>query len=286
MRNIKPPLPFVGHKGHWGNELAEIAHALPPGCTVFDVFGGSGICSEYIRRARPDLTVIWNDFDNYRARLEHVGDTERLRRFFLDALGAPAKKGSYLLPLDDARRALVFDTLQREEAERGFVDSVTISRWFYLYHNKAPKMSSGAGKLYNRVQRSPMRFDACAGWLSGAVRTSVCFTGPHTAFPVDGRAVRPCDFAESQNALLILDPPYLSTGCNDYGNRDSLFVLRHIVDCCDRLPFLLFGDLSISFWYDALFRGRHVRRYEKQLNKVGMNHETRAEVLFACLPGD
>ena len=286
MRNIKPPLPFVGHKGHWGSELTEIARNLPPETIVFDVFGGSGICAHYIKQARPDLEVVWNDFDNYRARLSHAPETERLRLYFLENLGRPARKGEFIQPLPPERRQFVFDALNRHLADFGFVDYRTISNWFYLYLSKSQKLFSHTGILYNRVSLSPIRLDACAGWLKNVCASSVKFSGTDTPFALPSRIVRPRDFIPEQNALLVFDPPYLGTTCNDYSAKDALFVLRSIVECCEQLPFLLFGDSSIAFWYEALFKNRRVVKYEKVIKSIGLNHVQRTEVLFACLPGD
>lgn len=284
MRNMKPPLPFVGHKGHWGSELTEIARKLPQNCAVFDVFGGSGICAQYFKLARPDLNVVWNDFDNYLARLDNAEHTENLRQLFLENLGRPVKKNTFVPPLSPEHRQFVFDTLRRQLAEFGFVDFQTVSRWFYLYSMKTYKLLSFTGKLYNRVPVVPVRLDACKSWLSGVCRNSVTFSGLDTPFNIFGVKTPPRSFVESQDALFIFDPPYLGTGCNDYGNKEALKCLDGICECCDRLPFLLFGDSSISFWYERIFKGRHFVKYEKNINNVGMNHLKRTEVLFACLP--
>lgn len=284
MRNIKPPLSFTGHKGHWASELTDIAKQLPYDCTVFDVFGGSGICSEYIKRARPDITVIWNDFDNYRARLDNVDKTERLRRYFIEKLGRPLPKKAYIPPLSLDQRQFVFDTLKQQISDYGFCDFQTISRWFYMYPLKTHKLMSFTGKLYNRVPVVPMRLDACNSWLSDVLRNSVTFTGIDTEFYLYDKLVKLRDYIPNQNALLILDPPYLGTGCNDYGNQESLKILKDVCDCCNHLPFLLFGDSSISFWYDQIVKDRHYLKYEKVINNTGMNHSKRSEVLFACLP--
>lgn len=284
MNKIKPPLPFVGHKGHWASELSDIAAALPKNCTVFDVFGGSGVCSHYFKMARSDLDVVWNDFDDYQKRLDHAGETEQLRQYFLANLGLPVPKNTFNPPLTDERRAFVFATIAQWREKYGFVDLQSVSRWLYLYPLKTPKLSASAGKLYNRVPVIPMRLDACASWLRDCLRTSVAFSGLDTVYPLSGHPVRPRDFIESQNALFVFDPPYLGTGCNDYGNQDALYCLRSIVECCENLPFALFGDASIAFWYEALFKNLPVRKYEKQINNIGMNLTKRSEVLFVRMP--
>jgi hypothetical protein len=286
MRNIKPPLPFAGHKGQWLSELTEIALNIPVGCTVFDVFGGSGCCAEIIKRARPDLTVLWNDFDNYRARLDNADKTERLRRFFLEHLGLPVKKGTtFQPPLTVEQRQFVFDTIDHELASHGFVDIQTLSRWFYLYPQKSVRLAKAQGKMYNRVPVKPYNLDACASWLSGCVRNAVTFTGLDAPFVINGQPASPRNFLSSRNVLFVLDPPYLSTLCDDYRNREALRILESICDLCDRLPFVLFGDLSISFWYERLFSGRNPRKYEKRLNVISMAGKSRSEVMFVCLPG-
>ena len=286
MRNIKPPLPFVGHKGHWVSELSEIASSLPENYTVFDVFGGSGVCAHCFKQARPDLNVVWNDFDNYQARLDHVDQTESLRQRLLDGLGRPVPKGAFKPPMTDEQRDFVFKTLDAHQTQFGFVDEQTVSRWFYLYPLKTHKLRSSTGKMYNRIPVVPLRAAACASWLTDVRRTSVAFSGLDTQFTFPTFCIYPRTFIPSQDALFVFDPPYLATGCNDYGNQDALFCLRNIVECCECLPFLLFGDASIAFWYEALFRGRPVRKYEKQINNVGMAGTRRTEVLFARLPGD
>ena len=287
MKRIKPPLPFVGHKGAWGLELAAIAQNIPSGCVVIDVFGGSGICAHYIKQARPDLFVVWNDFDNYRARLDHAPETEEIRRLFLDTFGPPAGKGNLVKPLDADQCAFVRETIRRSLAERGFIDLQTLSRWLYLYSHKTCILeASRNSKLYNRIPVVPLRLDACRSWLSDVVRTSVTFSGLDTPFNLFGVPVKLSDFAASRDVLLILDPPYLGTCSDDYGNKEALKILASVCECCERLPFLLFGDVSISFWYEQLFKGRAVRRYSKDFCNIGLGHKARTEVLFASMPWD
>lgn len=212
------------------------------------------------------LCVVWNDFDNYRARLDNADKTERLRLHFIEMLGRPVPKHTYIPPLTPEQRQLVFDMIKQQLSDFGFVDMQTISRWFYLYSMKTYKLMQFTGKLYNRVPVVPIRLDACAGWLRDIVRDAVTFTGLDTPFNVFSKPVFPRDYIESQSALFIFDPPYLGTGCNDYSNQESLKILRLIGECCEHLPFLPFGDSSISFWYELVFKNCSVRKYEKTIN--------------------
>ena len=44
-----------------------------------DVFGGSGLVAHNIKQWYPRNQVIWNDYDNYQARLDHIAQTKSLR---------------------------------------------------------------------------------------------------------------------------------------------------------------------------------------------------------------
>ena len=287
MKRLKPPLPFSGHKGTWAPELSEIASNLPRGggdFFVFDVFGGSGCCAEIFSRARPDLVVFWNDFDNYQERLQNAPITEELRRFFVEKLGHSAKKGAFISPFSDDERAFIFSTLDERAARGLYTDEKSLARWFYLYTAKGRLLHARTGKLHNRLPQTPLRLNACAQWCSGVRRSSVAFSGLNTVYPWGQDGLRLRDLVGAQNALLILDPPYLGTGVNDYSNRDALFVLEHVVECCEHLPFLMFADKSIGFWFEHIFKGRDVLRLEKSYSNLGLNHEARTEVLFCALP--
>ena len=43
-----------------------------------DLFGGSGLLSHITKREKPDVTVIYNDFDGYCKRLEHIDHTNQI----------------------------------------------------------------------------------------------------------------------------------------------------------------------------------------------------------------
>lgn len=81
-----PPLPFVGQKRNWvktfRNLLTENIPDAGDGWTVVDVFGGSGILSDVAKRTLPKARVIYNDFDNYHERLEHIRKLTRCGKSF------------------------------------------------------------------------------------------------------------------------------------------------------------------------------------------------------------
>lgn len=74
----KSPLPFIGQKRNWRKEIIEVAKTIPSGHIVLDLFGGSGIVSHFVKRARPDLEVIYNDYDNFYGRCQRVAQTNEI----------------------------------------------------------------------------------------------------------------------------------------------------------------------------------------------------------------
>ena len=72
------PLPFVGQKRMFASEFRKVLKRFSDRTVFVDLFGGSGLLSHITKRERPDATVIYNDHDNYRERLENISRTNTL----------------------------------------------------------------------------------------------------------------------------------------------------------------------------------------------------------------
>ncbi len=73
-------LPFVGQKRMFASEFRKVLKRFSDRTVFVDLFGGSGLLSHITKRERPDATVIYNDHDNYRERLENISRTNALLR--------------------------------------------------------------------------------------------------------------------------------------------------------------------------------------------------------------
>ena len=69
---LSAPLPFVGQKRMFAREFIKVLKQFPDDVTFVDLFGGSGLLSHIAKRCKPNATVVYNDFDNYRKRLESI----------------------------------------------------------------------------------------------------------------------------------------------------------------------------------------------------------------------
>lgn len=116
------PLPFVGQKRMFASEFRKVLKRFSDRTVFVDLFGGSGLLSHITKRERPDATVIYNDHDNYRERLENISRT--------NALFSDLRRLSEGIPrhrmLSKKMHSIFLERIRREEST-GFVDYLTIS---------------------------------------------------------------------------------------------------------------------------------------------------------------
>lgn len=75
---LSAPLPFQGQKRMFAKEYIKVLQQFPDSTTFVDLFGGSGLLSHIAKFQKPNSTVVYNDFDGYRLRLEHIPQTNAL----------------------------------------------------------------------------------------------------------------------------------------------------------------------------------------------------------------
>ena len=74
------PLPFMGQKRRFLKQVKSVLDGCPDNATYVDLFGGSGLLSHTIKQHYPNAIVVYNDYDNYRLRLQNVDNTNQLIR--------------------------------------------------------------------------------------------------------------------------------------------------------------------------------------------------------------
>ena len=195
----KAPLPFQGQKRRWLSELRQLAFTFPAGATVVDLFGGSGICAHTVLQFRPDLHVIWNDYDDYQHRLDLIPETNahlaELRRIIGDL-----PRGQVIRKDTPAHRDILAHI---SEAERTGADMQSIMAWL-TYSSDDKSVASPTAHLYNRLPSQPYNAE---GYLVGVERVSLDYRELLGQVP--------------QDVILIVDPPYLSTSALRYAQREE-----------------------------------------------------------------
>lgn len=141
---LSAPLPFQGQKRMFAKEFIKVLKHYPDDAVFVDLFGGSGLLSHITKCQKPDATVVYNDFDNYRHRLENIPRTNALLDKIREVVASvPRQK---VLP-EKTKEAILF-LIEQEEKERGYVDYITLStshRGRHLYNEL------GAFRLFRRV---------------------------------------------------------------------------------------------------------------------------------------
>lgn len=213
---LSAPLPFQGQKRMFAKEFIKVLKHYPDDAVFVDLFGGSGLLSHITKCQKPDATVVYNDFDNYRRRLENIPRTNALLDKIREVVASvPRRK---FLP-EKTKEAILL-LIEQEEKERGYVDYITLSTSL-LFSMKYATNLDGLRKetFYNTVRKC--NYDLCLDYL-------------------DGLEVVSCDYRELfsrykdvPNVVFLIDPPYLSTEVGTYtmnwGLSDYLDVLQTLV---------------------------------------------------------
>ena len=213
---LSAPLPFQGQKRMFAKEFIKVLKHYPDNAVFVDLFGGSGLLSHMTKCQKPDATVVYNDFDNYRLRLGNISRTNAL----LDMIRPIAAPTPRHKALPKEAKEAILRVIEQEEKEYGYVDYITISTSL-LFSMKYATDLDGLRKetFYNTVRK--------------------CDYSPYLDY-LDGVEVVSCDYRklfnkykDAQNVVFLIDPPYLSTEVGTYtmtwGLSDYLDVLQTLV---------------------------------------------------------
>lgn len=258
MRYNQPPLSFMGNKRNMLKHIkAVLATMREDGQidseTIFiDCFGGSGLISHNIKQWYPSNRVIWNDYDNYQERLNHIDTTEQLRQEMAKIINDTIPNKDKIHP--HTKEKIL--TLLQDKAQSGTFIDYTVIGTYLLFSGKYAKTYQELAKhtFYNGIASTPLNKE---GYLAGVERTQADFI----------------DLLESYkditNKCLILDPPYLQT---QKGNYTDSFQLAQFLALIERVqkPYIFFGshrsDIMPCFAYLSKYHKELANYTYKQAN--------------------
>lgn len=202
------PLPFMGQKRRFLKEFKLALRGYLPTATYVDLFGGSGLLSHTVKAIYPDAKVVYNDFDNYRLRLDNIGKTNQLIGDLRTILKDYPKDSRIIGVVRDE----VINRVRKEE-QAGYVDYITLSSSI-LFAMKYVLSFEQLEKetLYNCIRQSD--YDA-TGYLNGLEVVSKCYKELFARYK------------DVPNVVFLVDPPYLST---DAGTYKSYWKLKDYLD--------------------------------------------------------
>lgn len=215
------PLPFMGQKRKFLKQFKPALENYSSTATYVDLFGGSGLLSHNVKALYPNAKVVYNDYDNYRLRLENIENTNQIITD-LRAIMKNCVKNKLVLGVERER------VLKRikEADKKGYVDYITLSSSI-LFSMKYVQTYEALEKesFYNCIRQS--NYDA-SGYLDGLEVVSVCYKELFEKYKHDS------------NVVFLVDPPYLSTQAGTYKSHWKLKDYLGVLD-------VLYGTKYVYF---------------------------------------
>lgn len=264
------PLPFTGQKRRFLNDFKTVLNQHlnddGAGWTIIDVFGGSGLLAHVAKRCKPAARVIYNDFDGYAKRLQHIDDTNQLRQQIFDLTQHLPRKIRLPATVKSAVQAALTSL-------GGYVDVDCVASWLLFSGQQARDVPDLlANSFYNRVRLTD--YTSADDYLDGLEITSQSYAD---LIP---------QFANHQNnVLLLLDPPYVCTAQGAYRNETYFGMVEFLkLMALVKPPFIFFSstrsefldylDLVIGYKLDGWER---FARYRKVNLQVALNKSAQYE---------
>lgn len=256
------PLPFMGQKRRFVKEFRKVLAEYPDDVTIVDLFGGSGILSHTAKAVKPNATIVYNDFDNFRKRLKHIPHTNAL----LDKIRPLACCVDKLHRIPNNVRDRIRTLVREEEQGVGFVDFYTISQSLMFPMKYATNLGDFLKMtLYNRMVGNG--YDA-EGYLDGL-----------TIVSEDYRVLFE-RYKDMPNVLFVLDPPYLSTDVGAYTEYWSLSKCLDVLQLLMSRDFVYFTSnksqlLELCDWLGKSGLGRNLFEGARRIElPVRLNHSS------------
>lgn len=198
------PLPFQGQKRRFYKPFNESLKDFKR-CSVFvDLFGGSGLLSQWVKETRPDAIVVYNDFDNYSSRVGSIKNTNRLLAQFREILKNEPIDKIVRKEAKEAKEAIL-KAIQREVKQSGYVDYITISSSLLFSMNYATNYADLAKQtMYNVVRKND--YQPAPDYLTGVEVVNMDYRQLFDRWK------------HVPGVVFLVDPPYLSTDCATYSN--------------------------------------------------------------------
>lgn len=275
---INIPIRFSGNKKLWQDFIEKQALKLPPNATVIDAFGGSGIISYYITKIRPDIHVIYNDYDNYLTRVEHIQELEQIRKDLKQIAGqrthGKIRKNNGLdkNKLSNTKKQKVLDYLNNRKQNNLYTDDNVIKTWL-TYGFSARDEINNDTLLINAIPNTPFNIEK-------ALEYAETLKPLKTKFDITNinKSKRLHKYLNDKNTYWILDPPYRDTDQADYKKEFSKEIEYAIAQIIKTNRVMLFCDQKEIKFYKPLFKTKPKTKNKEKLSF--MNNARRTE---SCL---
>lgn len=253
---LSAPLPFQGQKRMFAKEYIKVLEQFPDGTTFVDLFGGSGLLSHIAKCQKPHSKVVYNDFDGYRLRLEHIPQTNELLAKLREIVqGTPRCK-----PITGDVREKVFECLHKHQERYGYLDFITISSSIMFsmkYCLSIEEMRKET--LYNTIRKTD--YSLCSDYLDGLAIVSADYKQVFN------------QYKNTPGVVFLVDPPYLSTDVGTYNMCWSLADYLDVLTVLTGHSFVYFtsNKSSILELCNWIGQNKHIGNPFEKCTKVEFN---------------
>lgn len=200
IRHKKAPLPFSGQKKNMLRHFVSAFNGLDPLTPVYDIFGGSGLLANACLEMG-FTNVTYNDFDGYLDRVKRIDNTNNILEEIRPILNPYSVKAK--VSTNDQKRIIAiikaFDLVED-------VDCISLSSRLLFSMNYEDTIEGLEKSTFYVLSKTPSPYNA-DDYLTGA--RVVCS---------DYRPL--LKEAKDKGAVIVLDPPYLSTDISHYGKKE------------------------------------------------------------------
>ena len=250
---LSAPLPFQGQKRMFAKEYIKVIQQFPDGTTFVDLFGGSGLLSHIAKCQKPHSKVVYNDFDGYRLRLEHIPQTNELLAELREIVQGTLR----CKPITCDAREKVFECLHKHQERYGYLDFITISSSIMFsmkYCLSIEEMRKET--LYNTIRKTD--YSLCSDYLDGLTIVSADYKQVFN------------QYKNTPGVVFLVDPPYLSTDVGTYNMCWSLADYLDVLTVLTGHSFVFFtsNKSSILELCDWIGRNKHIGNPFEKCTKV------------------
>ncbi len=257
------PLPFQGQKRRFQASFKEALKEFKGAMVFIDLFGGSGLLSNWAKQVYPEATVVYNDFDGYHLRIDNIERTNALLAEFRAILkDAPVDK-----VIGKEAKAAILKAVKKEEKRSGYVDYITISSSLLFSMNYATNYDDLAKQtMYNVVRLND--YQPAPDYLYGI-----------DVVKMDYRQLFD-RWKHVSGVVFLIDPPYLSTDCGTYGNYWKLANYLDVLQCLNCTNYFYFTSnkssiLELTDWLEKNLGGENPFNGSKRVDmNARMNHNS------------
>ena len=196
----KAPLPFQGQKKNFLTRFENILRQTSPRIhTIVDLFGGSGLLSRAAKNTCPQCEVIYNDFDDYHVRLEHIDETNAILDWIRDVMSVYPKN----VKIEDNDKHKILNYLRKKLAKHHYLDYLTLSSNILFAMNIQQNLGGFEKSLFwNKITKN--NYTVPENYLDGLILTKQDYE----------ELMKKYD--KSQGVLFLVDPPYENTNNDSY----------------------------------------------------------------------